>query len=404
MALTVVGGIYLERCTFPADEIIFGSGGRAAATLKSLDPAVSLVSFVGADAKHAIDHEAENSWDVPLTQYPVAETVSFEYYHGLSKPTIRPMELPDQSADTIAVTADAILQFGMLEGDAKVAGDSVVYDPQNPQSPRPFSANGSAAKHLAYVLNGQEARLLSGQSTTDAAAKRIMELDGAEVVVVKSGASGSKLYVGDKKTIIPAFETDRVWPIGSGDVFAAVFAHYWTTARDRAEQAATYASRAAALYCSTRQVPVLPDLLTADKFRFPELRLRRAPSDVSIYLAGPFFTMGQLWLVEEARRALRDVGFNVFSPFHDVGVGDANQVVPEDIRAIENADVLLALCDGLDPGTLFEVGYAVKKGIPVVAFAEQTTDEAMKMLLGTGCTVCRDFTSSIYHAKWKALQ
>ena len=66
--------------------------------------------------------------------------------------------------------------------------------------------------------------------------------------------------------------------------------------------------------------------------------------------------------------------------------------------------MVLALCDGLDAGTLFEVGYAVKKGLPVVAFSEQTSDEAMKMLYGTGCKVFRDFTSAIYNAQWEALK
>ena len=78
--------------------------------------------------------------------------------------------------------------------------------------------------------------------------------------------------------------------------------------------------------------------------------------------------MSQLWLVEEARTALQNAGFKVFSPYHDVGIDDADEVVPKDIQGIEDADVMLALCDGLDAGTLFEIGYAVKKGLPSRCF------------------------------------
>lgn len=33
-----------------------------------------------------------------------------------------------------------------------------------------------------------------------------------------------------------------------------------------------------------------------------------------VYLAGPFFTLAQLWLVEQARRNLSDLGLDVFPP------------------------------------------------------------------------------------------
>ncbi len=34
--------------------------------------------------------------------------------------------------------------------------------------------------------------------------------------------------------------------------------------------------------------------------------------DGQIYLAGPFFNVGQQWVIDEARGALQDMGFNVF--------------------------------------------------------------------------------------------
>lgn len=276
--------------------------------------------------------------------------------------------------------------------------------PQNPESPQLFDANGSSAEQIAYVLNRTEASILSGETDVSDAASRLLQHQNVAVVVIKCGAFGSCVSTKDKRVTIPAYETRHIWPIGSGDVFAAVFAHFWAGQNADPFQAADWASRAAALYCASRDLPIVPIKLQASPFALKELRPNRDTSETLIYLAGPFFTMAQCWLIEEARNALRAGGYHVFSPIHDVGIGDADVVVPQDIDALESSNTILALCDGLDAGTLFEVGYAVKKGIPVVAFAEQASDDELKMLHGTGCTVKKDFVSAIYHAQWQSLR
>jgi len=68
--------------------------------------------------------------------------------------------------------------------------------------------------------------------------------------------------------------------------------------------------------------------------------------------------------------------------------------------ALEAAQLVFAVIDGLDSGTLFEVGYAVKKQIPVLAYVENETKESVKMLEGTGCVLEKDFTSAIYKCFW----
>jgi nucleoside 2-deoxyribosyltransferase len=401
--MRIVGGIYNERSIFPEDDVIYGSGGRAAAALSLINPNITLTSFVGENRRHDIEYHVKEIWNVDLDAYPVADIVSFTYYHGLSAPIIRPTRLPAVDAPEIRVSDDVILQFGLLEGSAVVDGGRVIYDPQNPESPERFDANGSTAKELAYVLNRGEAYKLTGQEDETQAAKVLLDQPNVVLVVIKSGADGAKVYSATTTDHVGAYATNKVWPIGSGDVFAAVFAHFWGTENTSPVEAARYASRGAALYCGGKKIPLSREVLIGADFIYPLLEPSRKPSDATIYLAGPFFTMSQLWLVEEARAALRHAGFRVFSPYHDVGIGDADKVVPADIQGIEDADVMLALCDGLDAGTLFEIGYAVKKGLPVVAFGEQTSDEAMKMLYGTKCKVFRDFTSAIYHAQWEAL-
>ena len=43
---------------------------------------------------------------------------------------------------------------------------------------------------------------------------------------------------------------------------------------------------------------------------------------------------------------------DVFSPVHDVGPGPASEVAPVDIEQLRECDVVFAILDGLDSGTL----------------------------------------------------
>ncbi|MFV9485188.1 nucleoside 2-deoxyribosyltransferase [Pseudomonas aeruginosa] len=104
--------------------------------------------------------------------------------------------------------------------------------------------------------------------------------------------------------------------------------------------------------------------------------------------------------MDEARSALQDMGFNVFSPIHDVGVGPAKDVAQADLKALDACSVVLAVLDGLDPGTLFEVGYARAKGIPVIAVAESVDPSALTMFIGSDCYITNDFTTAIYVTCW----
>jgi nucleoside 2-deoxyribosyltransferase len=71
-------------------------------------------------------------------------------------------------------------------------------------------------------------------------------------------------------------------------------------------------------------------------------------------------------------------------------------VAPEDIAGLEQADAVLAIANGLDPGTIFEIGYAVKLGIPIVVLAQTVKDEDLKMIAGNGCEITDDFASALY--------
>jgi nucleoside 2-deoxyribosyltransferase len=134
-------------------------------------------------------------------------------------------------------------------------------------------------------------------------------------------------------------------------------------------------------------------------FQFTELTIDETPKG-QIYLAGPFFTFSERWLVNEIYNTLKGFGLNVFSPFHDVGHGKAKDVVQQDLDGLDKSDIVFAIIDGLDPGTLFEVGYAISENKKVIAFVQKEGEESLKMLEGTDCSIERDLTTALYKIYW----
>jgi len=260
---------------------------------------------------------------------------------------------------------------------------------------------------IAYVLNGAEASKLSGTGDYEEAARYILREYGAAAVVIKRGAWGAYVFDGQRSEQVPSYATERVWPIGSGDVFAAIFAARWTMGMGlSAIEAAHEASRGAALYVNDRVLPLSAELLTGgNAFPFSLISHQPIPlvtGEYHIYLAGPFFSIAQKWLIEEARLSLKGMGLSVFSPLHDVGLGDGEDVAPKDIEGLKASRCVLALIDGLDTGTVFEIGYARSLAKPVIALAESTPLEALKMIAGTKCEIVSDFVTAIYRTAWTA--
>jgi nucleoside 2-deoxyribosyltransferase len=241
---------------------------------------------------------------------------------------------------------------------------------------------------------------LSNENTIEGIKKYFFEIEKASVLVLKMGAKGALVF--DKsghETKIPVYKTDYVWTIGSGDIFAAVFAHYWFENED-AVNAAQEASWQTACYCNLRRIEISKqgsikgiEPLTIDNY----------PKGL-VYLAGPFFTFAERWLIDQIRTALLGSHLQVFSPWHDVGHGVASEVVSKDLNALDKAQMVFAVVDGLDSGTLFEIGYAIKSNIPVIAYVENETLESVKMLEGTNCILEKDLTTAIYKCFWKLSQ
>jgi len=396
--LAVAGGVYRERCSRPYWDEVFGSGGRAASSLAQANIPVELHAYSDAMTKESMSARAALE-DFQFHPTDIEQSVTFDYLHGLDTPRISAY----QKVPAIEVNAAHVVRFGMLEGNAIVQAEKAVYDPQSAALPEFFAANGSHAIALALVLNRSEAINLTGLPNASVPElARALRAQEAQVVVIKMGAWGAHVSEGRKSEQIPAYQSSKVWKIGSGDTFVAAFAHRWLIEGRTAFDSADLASRATSYFCDTRTFAGPPEL-AAYKPQPVKLSPRfRKGYRPSVYLAGPFFTLANLWMIEQVRSALIALGLSVFSPYHDVGHGSADDVVSKDLEAIEKADLVFAVGDGLDSGTVYEVGYARSQDKPVIVYCENETQESLKMMQGSGCTLCEDFVTAIYQAFWIA--
>jgi len=405
----VLGGTYGERCANPVRDELFGSGLRAASALSVLCPAVRLTSAVNSDpsgsAARAAEAEAAGfvakSLGVDARWVERSRPMSWSYFTPLAAPTLNGAGAVIDSE--IAVDDVAVLVFGLVEagpGDRarpQVKGRRVVLDPQKPRDLTLSDVAEISAESVLLVLNEDETRALGRSLDVEDAARNLLSFQHlpVEAVITKRGARGALVTMaGASNTVISPRWTPRVYPIGSGDVFAATAAWAWAEQGHDPVTAANIASAATAWYCQQREVPV--PLHAVDSSPYAQVHVDH---DAAVYLAGPFFNLAQRWLVDLVEYALRP---SRFSPMHDVGPGDVD-VAELDLAGLGRCSSMLALLDGSDPGTVFEAGYATKQAMPVVCFAEQVDAEGYKMLAGTGAEITDDLTTAVYHSIWAAM-
>ena len=393
--MIVAGGFYYERCVIPRVDDGFGSGGRAAVALANPETHVNWHYYCPPADTTRIARQLA----VPHLNHcpsPSDSLISFRYFHPLAKPSFFP---PDpKQFEPIEVEDDVVLRFGFMEGSAKAHGTRVVYDPQSPGDPVAYGQNGSTAQSLAIVLNTAEVLAYGNNSDESVAVKQIVKIDGADVVLVKDGIRGCRVYESDGFIgSVPPYRSDRVYKIGTGDIFSAAFTYHWAVKGKSPLDAADAASRCTARYCETRLSSVRLDERTRELIPVVE------NNPGMVYLAGPFFTISDLWLVEETYWALRTLGVNVFSPYHEVGLGEPSEVVQPDLEGLRSCTAVLAIIDGCDPGTNFEIGYAVQLGIPVVVLSQNSRKSDETMILGSpNCFITDDYATAVYHAAWES--
>lgn len=413
MSLSIVGGFYKEDCEYPHHGETLGSGGRAAYALSEACNEIVFYTFLGPGLKRSIQRFGfESNVSVRAVAHEVS--VRFFYYHSLGAPSIipDPLEIPFFE-QAIRVEDSAILRFGMLEGSAEVHGDYVVYDPQNSIVPEHFSKNGSTANHLAIVCNLEEARKLTRKKNLIDCGNEFLR-NNAEVVVIKNGVFGAYIFTSEGVETIPSYQTKVLKKIGTGDIFTAVFAYLWAYGGHTPRFSAKQASMAVANYCYSEILPLSEvGMVSEEKWEDKAVY----PNDIDaknqqIYLAAPLFGISQRWVIEEVRSILQSFGIRVFSPLHDVGHSEktryetSQSIAEKDLEGLKNSNVVLAIVEEYDPGTLVEIGYAMKAGKPVIVYSPKNLrEEGMLMLNSKNITgVYDELDYAIYNAAWTAIK
>lgn len=400
--MIVLGGTYRETIIFPKRQShLVGSGLRSALALSESRPTLLTASSVEEASELT---EIANAAGIPIRRVDRDRSVEFRYLDPLLTPSL--LGTGARTERQLVVTSpDDVLVFGMVEANGydTVTARSVVVDPQSPKAASTDILRAIDSARVALSANWREIERLTGIHNPIDAAKAALSLDANLVaVVVKCGALG---YVSANPSGAQwehALPTLRVRPIGSGDVFSSMFAHAWFAGAD-VHSAATQAARATAWWTldggDTLPLALLGDgsaIASIDALQSPPLHPGYRPK---IYLAGPFFTLSERWLVEQARMSLLGLGARVFSPIHEIGPGGF-EVAAHDLAGLETCDVVLALLDGHDPGTIYELGWAARHGIPIVGFSSEPHLKEFKMLIGMGAEIHTDLSTATYRAIW----
>lgn len=394
-SIDIVGGVYGEGCDFPNWNEIYGSAGRAAAGLSSHIEKVTLHSMTPKEHQRRIT-AIFDSYDVDVKWHDGTQFIRFDYLHCMADPTILPPIHRIEPQPSFNVDAELAVVFGMMECVPSVKAKVCVYDPQSPVAPRWFRDSGSVADRLAFVANANEIRKLTGKSI-DEGAMEILHAEGAEIVIAKCGLDGARVFgIGGMIGTVPAFKTENVFTIGSGDVFVAAFALAWGVKKISPLDSALYASLAVAEFVEKNALPIL-SVADADKTDRKQVKLKGG----EVYIAGPFRELGQRVTINEARKILHSLRQTVFSPVHDIGHGPAEKVVKLDLEALDRCDCVLAILNGSSPGTIFEVGYAAAKGKPLYCVAQNMRKNDLKLPQGAGAVIHDDFVSALHLLAWR---
>ena len=92
-----------------------------------------------------------------------------------------------------------------------------------------------AVRHCTVAVgNQEECRVATGQAEPLAAAQALLDL-GAELAVVKLGASGAVAMTGSQSCQIPSYPVHIVNGLGAGDAFGGALCHGWLSGWETAE-------------------------------------------------------------------------------------------------------------------------------------------------------------------------
>lgn len=374
--MLIAGGVYLETCTTPDTRMLMGSGGRAALALSSLRRGIVLHTFHPPSLRS--DLEANFApYGIECVVHPSGERVEFSYLFPLD----RPIQIPSRPSErhSRVVEGNEVLCFGCVEGEFEVRSRMAVFDPQG--GAFALRGVGDGVERLALVLNLGEALASTGADDAGLAAADMLRRDRTELVIVKDGPRGARVFTRGKVEHVPAYSSRANFKIGSGDVFSAAFAHYWFEGLEPAA-AADLASRQTADYVDSATLP-LSCRPTSGTPRF-------SAGNRPILLVLPNGTIAEKWFAQIAAAALERLAGS------DVEIVSIMRALA-DGTGIIGRDAAVVVCPG-DVAGLVELSSREALRRPGVTFYLPDPG-AGEIDLG-GAALVSDLSQALYEACW----
>ncbi len=392
--ISVIGGTYREIDYDDISMDIYGSGFRCC---KFLLENKCAVKFFTSGNDEVVNYLKENEKVYNDFKFECTESdnlITFKYNFALDNPNIFPHILNLKKTDNIQVNNENIICYGMLESEFTAIGGKVVYDPQTPIKPKKFSEIGKA-EQLIYIVNLNEAKAISSCNTLEEIKNYFFNEENAIAVIIKNGPFGAKLFYKKNEFHIPSYVTENVNKIGSGDIFTSSFGYYWMIKNLPLEECAILASKTTSLYCD-KKAYIDTQEFNHDFIEFQNKNL----IDKQIYIAAPFFSIAELILIDKIRTAFLEFGVKVFSPFHDIGLGDDESIALKDLEGIKNSDIIFCLFDNLDSGTLIESGFSLAMNKKIIGYHRTCEDSELLMLKPGKIKIFKHLTTAMYHTIW----
>lgn len=392
--ISVIGGTYREIDYDDISMEIFGSGFRCCKFLLENKTNFKYYTTGNEEVKTYLNENKKVYQEFDYELYLNEDLITFKYSFALDNPQIFPNILNIKKTKDITINDENVICYGMMEANFKINSSKVVYDPQTALNPISFKKIGNA-KELVYIVNLSEAKSISAEIDLDKIKKHFFEIEKAKALIIKNGPYGANLFYDNKQFSIPSFITDNVSKIGSGDIFTSSFGYYWIEKNLSFEQCAILASKSTAYFCNSK---VYVDV-TNFEANFKEYK----PKDITqkqVYIAAPFFSIAELILIDKIRTAFLDFGVKVFSPFHDIGLGDSELIAKKDLEGIKNSDIIFALFDNLDSGTLIESGYSLAIDKKIIGYHRTCNDNDLLMLKPADIKLFKNLTTAMYHTIW----
>lgn len=393
--INVIGGTYRE---IDYDEVsieIYGSGYRGVKFLLENDCKVNFKTVGNKDVENYLNESKKVYENLTFDIITYPELITFKYSFALDNPTIFPNILNISKVNSINIVADNIIAFGMLDADYKIAGLKVIYDPQTSIKPNKFSDFGKA-QELIYIVNKNEAVSIASSENIDEIRKYFFDIENVTAFIIKDGPFGATLHLPNGIVEIPSYITDNIYKIGSGDIFTSSFGYYWMKKKLTIEESAFYASQSTAMFCDKKAYIDTESFSTFDYEEFKPKNLQNK----QVYLASPFFALSELILIDKIRSTFLSFGIKVFSPFHDVGIGNIEKIAHMDIEGINNSDIIFCLFDNYDSGTLIESGYSFAKQKKMIGYHRTCEEDKLLMLKTSDIEHYTHLTTAIYKTIW----